>query len=109
MKELLLDTFTGHFYVTVELNVYVSFGEDRARNSYGLVSRDRYKFESFDLEKLVYLNGGGNCVVLPEDIHWVCIKKCDEITCLGEKLALDIMFRKSYFSNLSFGNYLSSI
>ena len=30
--------------------------------------RDRYKFESFDLEKLVYLNGGGNCVVVPKDI-----------------------------------------
>ena len=58
MKELLLDTFTGHFYVTVELNVYVSFWEDRVRNSYGLVFRDRCKFESFDLEKLVYLNGG---------------------------------------------------
>ena len=68
--------------------------------------RDRYKFESFDLEKLVYLNGGGNCVIVLEDIHWVCMKKCDEITWFGEKLVLDIVLRKSYFLNLSFENYL---
>ena len=47
--------------------------------------RDRYKFESFDLEKLVYLNGGGNYVVVPEHNYWVCMKKGDEITWFGEK------------------------
>ena len=77
-----MDTFTGNFYVTVALNAYVSFWEDRGPNSYRLVSGDCYQFDGFDLERMVYLNGGGNSLVLPKDIQWLRIEKCDEITCL---------------------------
>ncbi|KAL5540011.1 hypothetical protein UlMin_043966 [Ulmus minor] len=78
-----LDTFTGHFKDTVELNTYVSSWEDRGPNSYLLVSGDYDPIRVCpDFERSVYLNGGGNSLVLPKDIQLLKIENCDEITCL---------------------------
>ncbi|KAL5545436.1 hypothetical protein UlMin_005123 [Ulmus minor] len=78
-----LDTFTGHFYDTVELNTYVSSWEDRGPNSYLLVSGDYDLSDVYDdFERNVYLEGGGNSFVLPKDIKLLEIQDCDEVTCL---------------------------
>ncbi|KAL5540019.1 hypothetical protein UlMin_043974 [Ulmus minor] len=96
-----LDTFTVRFKDTVELNTYVSSWEDRGPNSYLLVSGDYDPGQDFGLvfERYVYLDGGGNSLVLPKDIRWLYVEKCDEITCLCDaslENAIDLKVCKIY-------------
>ncbi|KAL5549207.1 hypothetical protein UlMin_004438 [Ulmus minor] len=86
-----LDTFTGHFYDTVDLNTYVSSRKDRGPNSYQLVLGDYHGYDfTGPIERNFYSkkcsisqsNGRGNSLMLPKDIQLLYIGMCDEVTCL---------------------------